>query len=129
MHGYAETRSVGKRIVLVGTIHVDPASTLLVRRTIQNTMPEIVALELDIDRLQTLENPNASRPSFSSGLSFLTMVLLEKFAGQLTGSAPGSEMLEAARTARRIGARIETIDRPIGLTSSGIRNLPLKERL
>jgi pheromone shutdown protein TraB len=129
MCGHAETRSIGKRIVLVGTIHVDPASISLVRETIQSTMPEIVALELDRERLQALENPSTQRPGISSGLSFLTMALLEKFAGQLTGSSPGSEMLAAARTARSVGASVETIDRPIGMTAAGIRKLPMKEKI
>ena len=129
MCGRTETRNVGKRIVLVGTIHVDPASISLVQDTIQRTMPGTVALELDRERLQALENPNNQRPRISSGLSFLTMALLEKFAGQLTGSSPGSEMLAASRTARLVGARVETIDRPIGLTAAGIRKIPLREKV
>lgn len=120
---------MGKRVVLVGTIHVDPASISLVRETVQSVMPEVVALELDRDRLRALENPAAGRPSLSSGLSFLTMALLERFAGELTGSSPGSEMLEAARMARLVGAVVETIDRPIGITAMGIRRLPLKEKI
>jgi pheromone shutdown protein TraB len=129
MRGQIETRNVGTRIVLVGTIHVDPASISLVRETIQNTRPEAVALELDKERLLALENPEFQRPSISSGLSFLTMALLERFAGQVTGSSPGLEMLEAAKTARLVGARIETIDRPITITALGIRKLPLKEKI
>src|SRR5215467_6680536 len=129
MGGHAEVRKVGKRLVLVGTIHVDPESTSLVRKTIQTTMPNIVALELDPERLQALENPKLQRVSLSAGFSFLTMALLEKFAGQLTGSSPGLEMLEAARSARRVGAVIETIDRPIGITVEGIKKIPLKEKI
>ena len=129
MCGHAEVRNVGKRIVLVGTIHVDPDSTTLVRQTIQKTMPDIVALELDRERLQALQHPKSQRTSLSAGFSFLTMALLEKFAGQLTGSSPGLEMLEAAKTAREVGATIETVDRPIGITAAGIRKIPLKEKI
>ena len=50
-------------------------------------------------------------------MSFLTMALLEKFAGQITGSPPGTEMLEAARAAKAVGSRVEFIDLPI--TSTG----------
>ena len=129
MGGHAEVRKIGKRLFLVGTIHVDPESTSLVRETIQTAMPHIVALELDPERLQALENPKLQRVSLSAGFSFLTMALLEKFAGQLTGSSPGLEMLEAAKSARRVGAAIETIDRPIGITAAGIRKIPLKEKI
>ncbi len=127
--GHTETRNVGKRVTLVGTIHVDPASTSLVGETIRSIIPETVALELDRERLRALENPDSARPSLSSGASFLTMALLEKFAGQLTGSSPGSEMLEAVRAARLVGANIELIDRPIGITVAGIRKLPLREKI
>ena len=129
MRGQAEIRNVGKRIVLVGTIHVDPDSASLVRQTILKTTPDIVALELDPDRLHALQYPKAQRTSLSAGLSFVTMALLEKFAGQLTGSSPGQEMLEAAKTAREVGATIETIDRPIGITAAEIRRIPLKEKI
>ena len=129
MHGHAEIRNVGKRIVLIGTIHVDPDSTTLVRQTIQKTMPDVVALELDRERLQALQHPKSQRTSLSAGFSFLTMALLEKFAGQLTGSSPGLEMLEAAKTGREVGAIIETVDRPIGITAAEIRKIPLKEKI
>ncbi len=129
MRGHSETRRIGKRLVLVGTIHVDPKSASLVRQTIGETMPDIVALELDRERLQALERPKSQRANLSAGFSFLTMVLLEKFAGQLTGSSPGLEMLEAAKRAREIGATIQTIDKPIGITAAGIRKIPLKEKI
>ncbi len=124
-----ETRIVGNRLVIVGTIHVDPASAILVRETVRDLRPEVVALELDAERLRALQSPSTARPSLSSGPSFLAMALLEKFAGQLTGSSPGLEMLEAVRGAEAVGARIELIDRPIGATIAGIRRLPLREKL
>src|SRR5712691_108428 len=124
-----ETRIVGSRLVLVGTIHVDPASAIFVRETVRNVRPEVVALELDAERLRALQNHSTTRPTLSSGGSFLAMALLEKFAGQLTGSTPGLEMLEAVTAAEAVGARVELIDRPIGVTIAGIRRLPLKEKL
>ena len=123
------TLNIGSRLILVGTVHVDPASASLVRETVRSTMPEVVALELDADRLRALQNPEASRPGISSGLSFLFMALIEKFAGQLTGSSPGLEMVEAVKAARTVGARVELIDRPIRRTIEGIRKLPLREKL
>jgi len=120
---------VGDRLVLVGTIHVDPQSAAAVRDTILDVRPEVVALEIDGARLYALQNPRLSRVGKSPGVSFLAMVLLEKFAGQLTGSAPGTEMLVAVETARRVAARVELVDVPIHTTIAGLRNLPLKERV
>ncbi len=99
------------------------------RETVRSTRPEVVALELDAERLRALENPRASRPSISAGPSFLAMALLERFAGQLTGSSPGLEMLEAVRAALTVRARVELIDRPIGTTIAGIKRLPLGEKV
>ena len=118
---------VGRRLSMIGTVHVDPASATTVRDTIVTMKPEVVALELDEGRLTALENPKAQTKR-GAGLSFLTMALLERFAGQLTGSAPGTEMLEAARAAVAVGSRLEFIDLPITTTGAALKGLPRKEK-
>ena len=96
--------------------------------TILRLCPEVVALELDEGRLAALENPSRATGRGGGG-SFLAMMLLERFAGEMTGSPPGSEMLRAVTAARAIGARVEFIDLPIGLTVGWLRRLPLKEKV
>ena len=118
---------VGSRLSLFGTVHVDPSSAATVRDTIVEMKPEVVALELDEGRMMALENPKAQRGR-GAGVSFLTMALLEKFAGQMTGSPPGTEMLEAARAAKAVGSRVEFIDLPITNTGAALRKLPRKEK-
>ena len=118
---------VGDRLTIIGTVHVDPSSASLVRDTILGLKPEVVALELDQARLMALENPTAQR-SRGAGLSFLTMALLEKYAGHLTGSAPGTEMLEAAHAAQQAGSKVAFIDQPIGNTAAALKKLPRKEK-
>ncbi len=117
------------RLILVGTMHVDPKGALFVRDSILRLRPEVVALELDRSRLLALENPGSTRATGSLGPSYLGLVLLERFAGQLTGSAPGTEMLRAVEAAGRVGARVELIDLPIPATVEGLRSLPLREKL
>jgi len=56
------------------------------------------------------------------------MMLLERFAGDMTGSPPGSEMLRAAEAGRAVGARVQFIDLPIGMTVGSLRKLPWKEK-
>lgn len=63
------------------------------------------------------------------GGSFLAMMLLERFAGEMTGSPPGTEMLRAVEAAREVGARVAFIDLPIGMTVGSLRKLPLKEKV
>lgn len=118
---------VGRRLSMIGTVHVDPASATTVRDTIVGMKPEVVALELDEGRLMALENPKA-QSGRGAGISFLSMALLERFAGQMTGSPPGTEMLEAAKAAKAVGSRVEFIDLPITNTGAALRKLPRKEK-
>ena len=47
-------------IRLVGTAHISRLSADLVKEQIADFKPDIVAVELDKDRLQALQNPQAS---------------------------------------------------------------------
>jgi pheromone shutdown protein TraB len=118
---------VGSRLSIIGTVHVDPASAATVRDTIVALKPEVVALELDEGRMMALESPKA-QSGRGAGVSFLTMALLERFAGHMTGSPPGTEMLEAARAAKAVGSRVEFIDLPIANTGAALRKLPRREK-
>ncbi len=120
---------LGDRLTIIGTVHVDLSSAVRVQREIQRIRPEVVALEIDRSRLHALQNPGLARVSAAPGTSFLAMVLLEKFAGQLTGSAPGTEMLYAVEAARQVGARVELVDLPMQHTLIGLKKLPMRERL
>ena len=126
--GSSAIEKVGDRLSLIGTIHVDPKSASLAKETILKLRPEVVALELDEGRLAALQNPGAAAGRGGGG-SFLAMMLLERFAGQMTGSPPGQEMLRAAEAARTVGARVAFVDLPIGMTVGSLRKLPLKEKV
>jgi len=126
--GSSAIEKIGDRLGLIGTIHVDPKSASFVRDTILRIRPEVVALELDEGRLAALENPGRATGRGGGG-SFLAMMLLERFAGEMTGSPPGSEMLRAVEAARAVGARVQFIDLPIGMTVGSLRGLPLKEKV
>lgn len=125
---------VGDRLVIIGTVHVDPSSVSQARDVINRLRPSVVALEIDEARLHALVNPSTrnvggvSRVA-SSGLSVLLMAVLERFAGRLTGSAPGKEMLGAAEEAKRVGAAVTLIDLPIDQTVGLVKNIPLTEKL
>ena len=119
---------VGDRLSIVGTIHVDPKSASFARETILRVRPEVVALELDEGRLTALLNPGSATGRGGGG-SFFAMMLLERFAGEMTGSPPGSEMVRAVEAARIVGAKVALIDQPIGMTVGALRRLPLKEKV
>jgi len=107
---------------------VDPKSASFARETILRLKPEVVALELDEGRLMALENPGRSSGR-GGGESFLAMMLLERFAGEMTGSPPGQEMLRAVEAAKAVGARVAFVDLPIGMTVGSLRKLPLREKV
>jgi len=107
---------------------VDPKSASFAQETILRIKPEVVALELDEGRLRALENPERAKGRGGGG-SFLAMMLLERFAGEMTGSPPGQEMLRAVDAAKAVGARVAFVDLPIGMTVGSLRKLPLREKL
>lgn len=107
---------------------MDPKSATFARDTILRLRPEAVALELDEARLVALQHPERARGR-AGGVSFLAMMLLERFAGEITGSPPGTEMVRAIEAAHSVGSRVEFIDLPITTTVDSLRNLPLREKV
>src|SRR5947208_15847149 len=57
------------------------------------------------------------------------MMLLERFAGEMTGSPPGQEMLRAVEAAKAVGARVAFVDLAVGMTGGSLRKLPLREKV
>jgi pheromone shutdown protein TraB len=52
---------VGDRLVIIGTVHVDPSSVSQARDVISKLRPSAVALELDETRLHALVDPSSLR--------------------------------------------------------------------
>lgn len=126
-----EQNSACQRLAIVGTTHVDKFSIERVHRTIADTRPSVVALELCEERLRTLgdkERDKLSSP-LRSGLLPWLLTLLERAVGSLTDVFPGSEMLEAVEEAERVGAQVTLIDKPIGLVLQELGGIPLAEKV
>ena len=107
--GSSSIMSVVKpRIVLVGVGHVFDIKSA-VKGIIHQTRPEVVALELDSLRFNSL----LSKERGKGGPAPLVYRLLAKFQRDLAeqfGSEAGSEMLAAADAAGEVGARVALID-------------------
>jgi pheromone shutdown-related protein TraB len=119
--------SVGPReFVVVGTAHISSESVDLVRRVIEAERPECVCIELDAQRFEALsqeqrwEDLDLRQIVRSKQLSTLIANLLlasyQKRLGLKLGVTPGSELLEAARTAEQLGIDIVLCDRDIRVT-------------
>lgn len=121
----------------MGVAHVLPKSAVEVGHVIAGEKPEIVAVELCPTRYraltQGLKRPGLAEAMRAGGvklslLNGLLYLLQNKFARQ-TGMPAGEEMLVAIRHARKIGARVELIDRDISITLQRlIDRMPWRER-
>lgn len=129
---------LGCEVVIVGTAHIREKSIEDVRETIERERPDVVAIELDPKRLQSLlegEREVPLKQVVKSGNVVLVLVELalahvQRRLGEQLGVKPGSEMLEAYRAACEAGARVVLIDRDVSITLKRfLDSLSLVEKL
>ena len=135
-----ENVSIGdKEIILVGTAHVSRDSVEEVRRSIEATRPDVVAVELCQRRYDVLMNPKKWQETDIVGVirekkaSFLfanlVLAAFQKRIGEKLGVRPGQEMYEAIRLAQAGDIPVALVDRPVQITLQRTwRKLSLKER-
>jgi pheromone shutdown protein TraB len=126
-----ERNRASQRLVIIGTTHVDKSSIEGVHRTIADTRPSVVAVELCEERLWALRDKERNRVGspISSGLLPWLLALLERAVGSMTDVFPGSEMLEAVEEAQRVGSQIVMIDKPIGQILENLKTIPVAEKV
>ena len=118
----------GKTVVLVGTAHVSDKSVALVRRTIEQEKPDVVAVELCRQRHQSLMEGKKWEETdilkvIQSGRThlFLIQLLLANFqrrVGDKVNVKPGAEMKKAVDIAREKKIPIALVDRDVKTTLS-----------
>ena len=119
--------SVGSReFVLVGTAHISSESVDLVRRVIDAERPDCVCIELDAQRYEALSQEQrwdeldlrqiVRNKQLSTLIANLMLASYQKRLGLKLGVTPGSELLEAARTAEQLGIPVVLCDRDIRVT-------------
>jgi len=118
-----------ENLKIIGTAHVSKESIKEVQEAIITNEPDIVAVELDINRYQNMmaEKNGEEKQDVNIrevikgdklGIFLVSMFLsfLQKRIGDDLGVKPGSEMLAAIETAEEIGAKVALIDRDISIT-------------
>jgi len=114
-----------ENLILIGTSHIAKQSLDEVRRVISEEKPDIVALELDRQRLHALmskEKPkkwnlyNIRKVGLRGFIFSLIGAWAEKKLGEIVGVSPGSEMKVAVRLAKKNKMKIALIDQDIGVT-------------
>jgi pheromone shutdown-related protein TraB len=118
-----------ENIEIIGTAHVSKESMEEVREAIITHQPDVVAVELDLNRYQNMmaekngqEKQNVNIRDLIKGdklsIFLVSMFLsyLQRKIGDDLGVKPGSEMIVAIETAEEIGAKVALIDRDISIT-------------
>jgi pheromone shutdown-related protein TraB len=116
----------GREIVLVGTAHVSRESADLVREVIERERPDSVCLELDPQRYEALSErvrwesldlvELIRSKRLTTLLANLVLQSYQRRLGGRLGVVPGAEMLEASRTAERLGIPVALCDRDVRIT-------------
>jgi pheromone shutdown-related protein TraB len=122
-----------KNLSILGTSHIARQSLEQVKQKIESHKPDIVALELDKQRLMALFAKPQKREWLSlgnirhigiQGLLFnIFGAIVEKKLGKMVGVKPGSEMKLAYQIAQQKKLRVALIDQPIEKT---LRNFSKK---
>ncbi|MFH1133822.1 MAG: TraB/GumN family protein [Nanoarchaeota archaeon] len=124
-------------IKIIGTSHISRQSMGEIRSYIETAKPDIIALELDPERLQALFQKQSTRLSFGlirkvglKGALFAAFgAWAEKKLGESVGMQPGEEMKLAVRLGRKRDLKIACIDQRLDITLSRFsKALTWKER-
>lgn len=124
-------------IYLVKTAHVSEESVKKVRSAIEDIDPDVVGVELDINRYRTLkEKEDSQKPflGFLRGNVFLGVLhkllsSLQDRVGEDLGIEPGSEMLEAIEVAEENDVPVALLDRDMEITMKKMwKKMTLKEK-
>lgn len=115
-----------REIILVGTAHVSRESIDEAVSTIRGESPDMVCVELDEGRLQSLTNEKGWQELDISkvlreGKGFLLLANLvlstfQKKIGEDMGVKPGDEMKASLEAAKEAGIATALVDRPIHVT-------------
>lgn len=118
-----------ENLKIIGTAHVSKESIDEVKEAIILNQPDVVAVELDMNRYQNMmaekngqEKPDVNIRDIIKGdklsIFLVSMFLsyLQRKIGDDLGVKPGSEMIAAIETAEETGAKVALIDRDISVT-------------
>lgn len=116
----------GKEFILIGTAHISRDSVNEVQQVIETEKPDVVAVELDAERLHQLQQGPSFREQnvldlVKKGQSHLFLLNLflsnmQRKMGQDLNVRPGEELLAAVNTATTQNIPVLLVDRPVKIT-------------
>lgn len=127
INALVEVKLPQKKVYLLGTAHISDESVREVREAIKQINPDIVAVELDQERLNRITKKDDSWLDLDlfkiikEGKSFLllTSIVLASFQrklGEHVDTLPGSEMIAAVRECEALNKQIILADRSVTIT-------------
>jgi len=127
-----------KNLVIIGTSHIAQSSLKEIESAFRSENPDIVAVELDQNRLHALLSEQ--KPNYSPKLIPLLGIkgyvfaligsLVQQKLGNIVGIKPGSDMLRAVKLAQQNNKQIALIDRNVRVTLARLsRAIGWKEKL
>ena len=113
-----------ENIKIIGTSHIAKQSVDEIKSAVSAWKPEIVAVELDLQRATALMSEEKSKVGIGmilkigvKGYIFAKIgQIVQQKLGKMVGVSPGSEMKSALELARKKKLEIALIDQPIGIT-------------
>lgn len=125
-----------KNLIIIGTSHISIESVKEVESIIINKKPEIVAIELDRLRYRALTSEGRRvgikdiKDIGVKGYLFgMFGAWIEKQLGKIVNVKPGSEMIKAIESAKKVDAKVALIDQDIRITLKKIsKELTWKEK-
>ncbi len=112
--------------MVVGTAHISRESADLVRSVIERERPDAVCIELDQQRFDALERQDRFEgldlrqvirsQQLATLMLSLVMATYQRRLGLELGVQPGTELLEAAKTAKELGIPVHMGDRDVRVT-------------
>ena len=126
-----------KNLTIIGTSHIAEGSIKEIEGIFLRESPDIIAVELDRDRLFGLLSGN--KPSYSPKLipqlglkGYLFAVIgsiIQQKLGDVVGIKPGSDMLHAVHLAQKNSKKIALIDRDVRVTLARLsKSITWKDR-
>ncbi|MGB5528990.1 MAG: TraB/GumN family protein [Ignavibacteriaceae bacterium] len=116
----------GREFIIVGTAHISRQSADLVREVIEKEKPDVVCVELDEKRMKALSEKNRwenldlksiiRQKQLSTLIVNLVLSSYQKKLGEKLGVTPGTELLEAVKTANENNIPVELCDREVRVT-------------
>jgi len=131
---------ISDRLVIIGTSHVAKQSVKEIKETFDEFQPDIVAIELDVQRLQGLLQGKQRKQNFSptlikhvgvTGYLFLLIgSFVQKRIGHIVKVDPGAEMKVAHDIARKNNKKVLLADQPLQITLKRLsKQWKFKEKL